>query len=171
MRGASTLYAALVTLAATGACSTQGLAFVEDQRVEIVSPGYRELVDQPVTVDWEVYSDELEDKLASGLSFGVYVDIDPQPPGEPLEHFARDDQECLESPTCPDTQYFRQRGIHTTSETEITFGQLPIAPGVDLERSDPDFHEVTLVLLDSNGVRVGESAWAIIFEIDRGGGS
>ena len=170
MRTSIAIGAGLVILA-TGACSTQGLAFVEDRRVEIVSPGYRELVGQPVTVDWEVHSDELEDELASGLSFGVYVDIDPQPPGEPLEHFARDDPQCLESPTCPDTQYFRQRGIHTTSETEMTFTQLPIAPGVDLERSDPDFHEVTLVLLDEDGVRVGESAWAIIFEIDREGDS
>ena len=158
---------ALVALALMSACSTEGLAFIQDQRVEILSPGYRELVDFPVTVDWQVVSDELESELASGLTFGVYVDIDPQPPGESLEYFARNDPQCLESPTCPDTQYLLDRGIHSTSETEIIFETLPLAPGVDLSRADPDFHEVVLILLNEDGVRVGESVWRITFEIER----
>lgn len=158
--------AATFALVATG-CSTEGLAFIEDQRVEIVAPDYRELLELPVTVDWEV-AEGLAAKLGSEYEFGVYVDIDPQPPGEPLEYFARDDVQCRKSPGCPDERYLRQRGIHTSTSSEMTFGALPVAPGVDLERGDPDFHEVTLVLLDQDGVRVGESAWAIIFEVDRG---
>ncbi len=161
--------AALATCVLLVGCSTAGLAFIEDRRVEIVSPDYRQLVDLPVTVDWEVTDEGLQQDLASGARFGVYVDIDPQPPGEPLEYFARDDPQCRRSITCPDARYLRQRGIHTTTETEMTFGSLPIAPGVDLERGQPDFHEVTLVLLDESGTRIGESAWAIIFEVDREG--
>ena len=160
-------FIAVSSLFALSACSTQGLAFVQDQRVEILSPGYRELIDLPVRIDWEVSDPDLEGELASGTRFGVYVDVDPQPPGESLDYFARDDVQCRKSPTCPDERYLRQRGIHTTTSTELTFGSLPIAPGVDLERGDPDFHEVTIVLLDSEGRRIGESAWAIIFEIDR----
>jgi hypothetical protein len=167
MRTANPLAPMLMILLATSACTTQGLAFVQDRRVEIVAPGYRELVEFPVTVDWEVESAELEDELASGVTFGVFVDIDPQPPGEPMEYFARDDQQCLDSPSCPDAKYLGDRGIRTTSETEMTFETLPIGPGVDLERGDPDFHEVIIVLLDEDGVRVGESAWRITFEIDR----
>lgn len=167
MTDARILAAALATVVAMGGCSTEGLAFIKDNRVQIASPGYRELVDLPVTVDWTVINDGLERRLGSEFTFGVYVDIDPQPPEESLEYFARDDPQCRESPTCPDAQYLRQRGIHTTSETEITFHALPLGRGVDLERGDPDFHDVTLVLLDESGERVGESAWQIIFELDR----
>jgi hypothetical protein len=159
---------ALLLLVAS-ACTTTGLAFVQDKRVEIVSPRYRERVQLPVRVAWEVTDNGLEADLQSGTQFGVYVDVDPQPPGQPLDYFARDDARCRESTTCPDAHYFRQRGIHTTTGTEITFPTLPIAPGVDLDRGDPDFHEVTIVLLDSEGVRIGESAWSITFEIQRGG--
>ena len=164
---ARALLGSLLLLA--GACTTEGLAFIEDRRVEITGPEYRELLQLPVTVDWDVVDESLEDRLGSDVSFGVYVDVDPQPPGESLEYFARDDVQCRRSPGCPDARYFGQRGIHTTTDSEITFNALPIAPGVDVDRGDPDFHEVTLVLLDADGKRIGESAWAIIFEVQRGG--
>jgi hypothetical protein len=156
-------------LLVAGGCTTQGLAFVQDRRVEIVEPGGRERVDLPVRVAWEVTDDNLRTELQSGTRFGVYVDVDPQPPGQPLEYFARDDKRCQASSTCPDERYFRQRGIHTTTATEITFPTLAIAPGVDLDRGDPDFHEMTIVLLDDEGVRIGESAWSITFEVERPG--
>lgn len=156
-----------LTIVAT-ACQLQGLAFIEDRRVEVVSPGYREIVSQPVTIDWEVTDDDLAAGLGTSAFFGVFVDIDPQPPGESLDYFARDDPTCRRDKGCPDTRYLRQRGIHVTPDTEITFRFLPVAPGVDLERGDPDFHEVTLVLLDENNRRIGESAWTATFEVERG---
>jgi hypothetical protein len=110
----------------------------------------------------------LQARLGSATRFGLFMDIDPQPPGESLDYFGRNDPTCKRDPDCPDTRYLRQRGIHVTTDTEMTFKTLPIAPGVDLDRGDPDFHEATLVLLDEEGKRVGESAWAIIFEIERG---
>ncbi|MGH2806758.1 MAG: hypothetical protein ACRDKT_05725 [Actinomycetota bacterium] len=156
-------------LVLTTACQLQGLAFIQDRRVEVTSPGYREIVDLPVTVDWDVTDEDLEASLGDDIQFGVYVDIDPQPPGEPLEYFARDDLRCKRTTGCPDEKYLRERGVYTTSETEMTFRLLPIAPGVDLERGDPDFHDVTIVLLNDEGVRIGESGWSITFEIDREG--
>jgi hypothetical protein len=165
----STTKALALMLLVAGACTTQGLAFVQDKRVEIVAPRYRDIVELPVRIDWEVTDDGLEADLQSGTHFGVFVDVDPQPPGQPLDYFARDDVRCRESSTCPDARYFRQRGIHTTTGTEITFPTLPIAPGVDLDRGDPDIHEVTVVLLDDEGRRIGESAWSITFEVQRGG--
>lgn len=152
------------------ACTTEGLAFVQDRRVEVVEPEYREVVDSPVRIDWSVVDEELTNDLGVGTQFGVYVDIDPQPPGESLDYFGRDDAECQKIATCPDSRYLRQRGIHTTADTEMTFPSLPIAPDVDIERGQSDVHFVTLTLLDMNGVRLGESAWQITFEIDREGG-
>jgi hypothetical protein len=97
------------------------------------------------------------------------MDIDPQPPGESLDYFGRDDPTCQNSPSCPDAKYLRQRGVHVTSESGMTFSNLPIAPDVDLEAGQSDIHFATLILLDPEGIRVGESAWQITFEIDREG--
>jgi hypothetical protein len=159
--------AALLSLTVASACQVEGLAFEKDQRVEIISPAYRELLSLPVTVDWNVTDEQLADSMGTTTQFGVLVDIAPQPPGESLDYFARNDPVCEENPSCPDRRYLAQRGIHTTTDTEITFETMPIAPEVDLERGDPDFHDVTLILLNEDGERLGESAWTIIFEIER----
>ena len=164
------LAALVLTLGAVApACAVDGLAFIEDRRVEIVSPGYREIVDLPVTIDWDITNEGTGTELGAGTAFGVYVDIDPQPPGEDLDYFGRNDPTCRADEGCPDEKYLRQRGIYTTTGTEISFPNLPIAPGVDIDRGDPDFHDITIVLLDTDGRRIGESAWATIFEVRRGG--
>ena len=156
---------ALVLLLLPG-CTTEGLAFVRDDRVEIVEPSYREALDLPATVDWEINDPDLTAQIGDDILFGVYLDIDPQPPDESLDYFGRDDPAC-KPPGCPDEKYLRQLGIYTTSETEMSWQQMPIAPGVDLERGQSDVHEVNLVLLDRSGNRIGESAWHIVFEIER----
>ena len=157
----------VVLVVALSGCSTEGLAFKQDKRVSFVSPRYREKVTSPVVVDWELNDFELGTPTDEGTptQFGVYVDIDPQPPDEPLAYFARDDEACLRSKSCPDEKYLQRMGVHVTDDTEMAFNNLPPAPGVDVEGGDPDVHEVTLVFLDTDGRRVGESAWAIIFEI------
>ena len=159
----------VLVLALLTACTTEGLAFKIDDRVRIVDPSYREVVEQPVTLDWEVTDEALADQVGGDIQFGLLMDIDPQPPGESLDYFGRNDPTCVNSPSCPDAKYLRDHGIHVTSETEMTFNTLPIAPGVDLEAGQSDVHFATLILLDANGVRVGESAWQITFEIDREG--
>ncbi len=164
-----TVIAPVVAIVLLGGCQLKGLEFRQDRRIQVVAPDYRELVELPVTVDWEVTDGTLAGNIGEATQFGVYVDIDPQPPGESLDYFGRDDPVCMKQQDCPDEKYLRQRGIHTTSETEMTFAVLPLAPGVELENGDPDFHEVTVVLLDEHGVRIGEGAWAITFEVQRGG--
>lgn len=167
MRRSIGLVAAILLVLVASGCQVEGLAFKRDERVEIVAPGYRETVSQPVTIDWDVTDETLAAQVGDDIQFGVFVDVDPQPPGASLDYFGRDDPRCRNTPGCPDTEYLTDRGIHTTTETEITFDRLPIAPGVDLERGQRDFHEVTVVLLNEDGGRLGESAWWIIFEIDR----
>jgi hypothetical protein len=159
----------LFALFLSSACTTEGLAFQRDERVRIVSPDYREIVDLPATLDWEVTDDALAQRIGDDVQFGLLMDIDPQPQGESLDYFGRDDPTCRRDPGCPDEQYLRQRGVNVTSETEITFNTLPIAPGVDLEGGQPDVHFATLILVDSSGARLGESAWQITFEVERGG--
>src|SRR5205085_2729127 len=66
-------------------CGTN-VAFKQDHRVSIVYPRNRQKVTLPMTVRWTV-------KDFDG-TFGVLLDRAPQPPGEPLTWFARNDKSC-----------------------------------------------------------------------------
>lgn len=151
-----------------GACSVSDLAFRQDRRLSFVSPQDREKVTLPVTIDWEI---EDFDVIGAGEQaadapagyFAVFVDRTPVPPGEPLTWIAEGDEACQQDPGCPDDEYLQMRGVHTTRDSEFTIDVL--------SRSGPenrrDMHEVTVVLLDEDGLRIGESAWRLEFEIDR----
>ncbi len=156
---------ALATL--VPACIPEGLAFVEDDRVEIVAPESHTEVDLPVTIEWTVEDFEVTGPGAgtgedSGY-FAVFVDTPPVPPGDPLEWIARDDKRCENTPGCPDEVYFADRNVFSTTETEFTVEHLP-----DMETATGhEIHEVTIVLLDETGRRIGESAWHITFFFQR----
>ena len=147
----------VVLVAALPACDRfDGLAFREDNRVDIISPTDRAHVKLPMTVRWT--------SRASGRSFGVFVDRAPQPPGEPLSWVARNDDSCRATANCPDADYLAQRNVFRTSEPRFRVQQL-----LDTQRDTQrrEFHEVTVVLLDRRGKRVGESAWSVEFQVDR----
>jgi hypothetical protein len=150
-------------------CVSQDLAFRIDKRLTIDSPEARSEVTLPVTVRWHV---EDFDVVAPGTSatgigdsgyFGVFVDGAPQPPGKPLAWVARKDRTCRAADGCPDAQYLAARNIYSTSDTSITFQQLP-RPS-DTKRKER--HSVTIVLLDTHGRRIGESAFYVEFTVKR----
>ena len=155
-----------------GGCAMSGLAFRVDDRLTIVRPAEREVVKLPVTVQWEI--DDFEVTGADGGAdqasgyFGVFVDRAPQPPGQTVKWFAKDDDACRPADGCPDGEYLATRGVFTTRKTQFVVKTLPPPPTDQADRRE--FHEVTVVLLDGSGRRIGESAFSIEFEVDRGQG-
>jgi hypothetical protein len=151
--------AAVMLLVASG-CGVSNLAFRQDDRLRFLTPDDRAEVTLPVTVRWSV--EDFEVGPGAG-SFGVFVDRAPQPPGKPLAWLARDDDACRPSAGCPDEQWFATWGVYPTSDTELTIEQLP-------RRSDDrrELHEITVVLLDEDGRRVGETGWTIELQVVRG---
>lgn len=148
-------------------CAMSGLSFRVDERVRITAPEDRATVSLPVTVEWSVADFDVTGPTAdvapeAGM-FGVFVDRAPQPPGEPLEWFARDDDGCRATDGCPDAEYLEQRRVHATGDTFLVIEALP-RPTTS---RGPERHEVTVVLLDGQGHRLGESAWHVTFEVDR----
>lgn len=149
-------------------CAVSGLAFRVDDRVSITAPEQRSEVQLPVTLTWTVTDFDItgpgaEVRPDAGM-FGVFVNRTPQPPGKPLAWFARNDDTCLAQETCPDAAWLAQRGIHTTTSTTFTIDALPRSSN----QRTAERHEVTIVLLDGHGVRIGESAWYVEFTVDRG---
>jgi hypothetical protein len=155
-----------VVLTCTG-CVPQGLAFRLDDRLTITAPQDRDVVSLPVTITWEVEDFAVvepgtQPREGAGY-FAVFVDRAPVPPGETLAHVARDDTGCREDAGCPDAEYLAARGVHTTTATSLVLDQLPRGEEGRRER-----HTATIVLLDGAGRRLGESAFDVAFEVDRG---
>lgn len=150
----------------TSSCAS-GLAFVQDDRVEIIAPESHEKVTLPVTVRWRVDGFRITGRDGGSDPnagyFGVFVDRAPVPPGKALNWIARDDRHCLASPGCPDELYLADRDTYSTDQTFFTFAQLP---DQDAYRGH-ETHEVSVVLLDGTGRRIGESAWYITLRYDR----
>lgn len=160
----------LLAAVVLSACSTTGLSLVVDDRLTYLHPEDREAVTLPLTIEWRMEDFTVTrsggsdgDGAGDEGFFAVFIDRTPQPPAEPLAWFARDDDACQRDPQCPDDEWFATRGIHTTTDTSFTIDLLP-------RPTDPDrreLHEVTVVLLAPDGVRIGESAWTVEFEVER----
>lgn len=165
--GLCALLGLVVTLSG---CIPQGLAFRTDERLTFVTPEDRSTVTLPVTISWRI-----EDFLVTGpggtLSdsagyFAVFVDRTPMPPGEPLRWIARKDNSCRADDGCPDAEYLAGRGVYTTNGTSITLDQLPRTTNDEDRR---ERHRATVVLLDAETKRIGESAFEIEFDLERKG--
>jgi hypothetical protein len=160
--------AAAVSLLASG-CISQGLAFRVDDRMTIEAPKDRSEVTLPVTVRWSIKDFTIVDPGSASTSdkntgyFGVFVDGAPQPPGKKLAWVARKDRSCRPADGCPDAEYLAARNIYSTSDTSITFDQLP-RPS---DKNRKERHSVTIVLLDPDGRRIGESAFQVDFTVKR----
>jgi hypothetical protein len=153
-----------VTSLLLSGCALHNLAFVKDDRLRIVSPSEFARVGQPITVAWAmshftVTGPDGHDSPDAGY-FAVFVDSHPPPGGQPLAELARGDKTCIASRGCPDATYFSSRRIYVTQSTRFTVPSLPPPPlGTG---SGDQIHTVTVIPLDGNGRRIGESAYASV---------
>ena len=167
-RRTSGLVVALLFLAT--ACGVNGLSFKNDERVDIVAPKDRAEVQFPVAIRWTVKDFSVtgpnERSDPNSGYFGVFVDREPQPPGETFRYLSRNDATCKITPGCPSTGYFESLGAYVTTKTSFVITSLP-ERRPESERRFRDFHEVNVVLLDGRGERIGESAFRVEFQLRR----
>jgi len=150
------LLLALVMLA--NGCAMTGIAFRQDDRLSFVTPDDRAEITLPVTVTWKV--DDFD--VPTDGSYAVFVDRAPQPPGKTLDWLARNDDACRGADGCPDAKWFNERDVFPTKATSLELERLPA-------RTDDrrEFHEVTVVLVDRTGRRIGETGWTLEFQVKR----
>ena len=137
---------ALVLFAVVATSCREGLLFRNDHRVTILSPKNNAAVAEPVSVRWSAR----EFVAGQDGQFAVFVDRDPMPPGEGIEYFAASN---------------RAQGVFLLNETNLTIDVFTRRTGVD--PAERDHHDVTVVLLDTSGRRIGESAGFVEFRIKR----
>jgi hypothetical protein len=160
-RCALLLGAAVALAAGLTACSTEDLAFRTDDRVEIVAPHDRQRVRLPVRLAWR--SDL--GRRPGGPFYAAFVDREPIRPGQSLRVLA--DDACNRTPRCPDLQYLRDRYVFVTDRESVVLDALP-QKGSSQRAGARDRHEATIVLIDADGRRVGESAYTVEFAVREG---
>lgn len=168
-RVAQFMVAVLSALPVASCANLSQLAFTQDRRLTFISPVSRELVQLPLTLRWtmddfRIVKPRSEAPAESAGYFAIFVDTPPIKPGQTLNDIAEDDTACSQDPKCPDRQYLTDRGIYQTTKTAFTLTLVPPLPTAD----DVQLHDVTVVLLDSAGHRIGESAWHTEFKLRKG---
>jgi hypothetical protein len=149
------IWVVLAGLLAQG-CAVSGLSFAQDRRVRIESPASNDTVELPFEVRWTARDFE--------GTFVVLFDQSPMRPNQELRSLVPADDPCRAEPDCPNPEWLAERDIYVTSETSVLIDDLPD------ERSSnrsSDRHQLTIVLLDGAGRRVGESVFVREFIVER----
>lgn len=150
-----------------GCADYSELQFVKDERLTFTEPASRELVTTPLRISWSmedftvVEPGQGEPTDDAGY-FAVFVDRAPVEPGHTLEDVAGRDEACKRDPSCPDARYLADRGVYTTTKSSLTVELIAALPS----KEDVQLHDVTVVLLDSEGRRIGEAAWYRQFKME-----
>lgn len=155
--------ALVMVLSGCGLTHPQNLNFRVDNRFEFVSPEARALVKQPLTVSWTMKDFTVAAKGSQSPStdagyFAIFVDRSPIKPGETMKAVAKGDRVCERSPDCPNKGYLEQHEVYETTGTSFT---LPRIPNVTGNKETVQVHSITIILLDTGGHRIGESAWQL----------
>jgi hypothetical protein len=158
----------LVALAAFGAGCGGPLQLRQDHRLRIVAPAEDAVVAPPVVVRWHVDRKAFRPRPFDGSHdahrgvFAVFVDRAPMAPGRNIDSLAEHDAVCSVSPGCPDAAWLAEHGVFLTTRPALAFTALPVGSG-RRAGAGRRRHEVTVVLLDGRGARIGESAWTRVF--------
>jgi len=162
--------AAVVGLSGCGLTHLHDLSFRVDKRLDFVSPPSRAKVHQPVTVSWTMKDFRVaplnpEETPSRDVGyFAVFVDHTPIKPNATMKSVASGDPACQSDPKCPNKAYLRQHLVFTTTETSI---KLPLIPDLTNNKEKYQLHRITVVLMDTSGHRIGESAWELDVRIPK----
>ena len=160
----------VAALSSCGLTHIADLNFRVDDRLDFTTPDDRAMVDQPFTVSWTMRDFRVAPQGSEPPSrdagyFAVFVDRTPIKPGQTFDAVAHGDAFCEQSPKCPDRAYLRDRLVFPTTHTSIRLNQIPRLSGEE----DVQLHTVTVVLMDTAGHRIGESAWQLDVRMRRVG--
>lgn len=146
----------ITMLLAAHGCAIDGLSFIADDRVSITEPRDSETVELPLEITWTARDVD--------ATFAVFVDRAPMSPREDLMSLVARHDPCRARSSCESAEWLEDHGVYLTKETSLTIAALP-----DLRHNNRsrDRHEITIVLLDENGRRTGESAFIREFVVDR----
>jgi len=149
-----------------GACAFQVSGFRLDQRLTFIAPHNYQVVSLPVTISWEIRDFTPTARRSSVPTpgagyFALFVDQTPIAPGQTMDAVAAGDNTCDIHMGCPNAQYLAEHQIYTTAKTSFSLQQVATLPNDPYKQQ---LHQVTIVLLNATGHRIGQSSWTIGFK-------
>ena len=174
-RVAPRLAVLVVAAALTAGCDVahlDGLNFRVDHRLHFLSPHDRSKQHLPLTIRWRMSDFAVAAPASAPPTTGagyfvLFVDRQPIEPGQTLTSICRSDPFERGDANCPTTTYLQGKLIYPTTDDEVTLQSLPnIAGNKDKEQ----LHTFVVVLMDTAGRRIGESAWELDLRLPRIGG-
>ncbi|HWA67744.1 MAG TPA: hypothetical protein VG899_15390 [Mycobacteriales bacterium] len=168
-RLAAAAVAAVLGLSGCGLTHIHDLNFRVDKRLHFVSPKSRSTVTQPVTVSWtmsdfQIAAEDSQPPSRDAGYFAIFVDQAPIKPGATMKSVADGDAACQSDPKCPNRAYLSEHDVFTTTKTSI---RLPQIPDLTNSKQTLQVHTITIVLMDTSGHRIGESAWELDVRIHK----
>lgn len=163
---------AFVAAAVGGCADFSQMQFHTDHLVKFTAPESRAKLTLPVTLRWQVSGFHVAGpakRLASEPAskdagyFALFVDRAPIKPGQTLAAVAGDDPSCIPSAGCPDRSYLADHQVYWTTDRTFTLREVDALD----TRDNWQLHEVTIVLLDTDGRRIGEHAYYRDFKLKR----
>lgn len=127
--------------AVVSATGCQQLLFRQDNRITVTAPADYSSIREPVVISWNA----VDFTPGPDGTFCVFVDRAPMPPGESLDYFSARDRD----------------GIFQTTNSHIRFDVLNDIPSNP--SAERNYHQITVVLLDRSGHRIGEEAGFVEF--------
>jgi hypothetical protein len=162
-----------LALATTGCTKFSDLQFQIDHYVKFTAPEARSKTTLPLTLQWQVDGfrvappndeEHYEPPSKNAGYFALFVDRAPIKPGQTLAAVAGDDTSCVPSAGCPDREYLRDRQVYVTTDLRYTLRQVFT---IEDNNDDWQLHDVTIILLDTDGHRIGEHAYYREFKLKR----
>ena len=138
------------------------LTFSSDRRLHMVSPGDQSVVGLPVTVRWSA----ADFPLSGGNHFGVFVDQPPVGLQAQLRLVVCSQQGL--SPIQVGEQrspcYDQRNAVFMAYRPSYTFSCF--SPRYNAAARSRDQHQISVVLLDRNNVRVGQAVADVTIDVD-----
>ena len=131
---------------ATQLTGCQQYLFRQSDRLEITTPANHSTVHQPLAISWQAH----DFSPPGDGQFAVFVDRDPVAPGDNLSEIPTRDRD----------------GIYLLDTPSLHIDVLSPLTGVD--PAEQNHHDVTVVMLDRQGNRIGEYAGFTEFTLTGG---
>jgi hypothetical protein len=168
-RRAGALAAVLALTAGCGITHLQDLSFRVDHRLHFLSPVSRAKVQLPVTIRWRMADFTVSPPSAAPPSrhagfFALFVDQAPIRPGQTLRAICRADPFARDDPHCPTMSYLHGKLVFPTTADSVT---MPAIPNLAGDTDKVQEHTFIVVLMDTSGHRIGESAWELDLRLPR----
>ena len=171
-RVAGRLAAVLAVALLSAGCDVahlQDLNFRVDHRLHFVSPKDRSVTHLPLTIHWRMSDFTVAAPGSAAPShragyFVLFVDRAPIQPGQTLKEICKSDPFARGDRNCPTSSYLAGHLVFPTTSDSVTLDRVPNVAG---SKDRKQLHTFVVVLMDTAGHRIGESAWELDLRLPR----